>query len=60
MSGALVQEIIGVKRDGGVVSDDDLRSFIAGVADGSIPDYQSAAMLMAVFIRGFSDHELSV
>ncbi len=60
MSGALVQEIIAVKRDGGVVSDDDLRSFIAGVADGSIPDYQSAAMLMAVFIRGFSDHELSV
>ncbi len=60
MSGALVQEIIAVKRDGGVVSDDDLRSFIAGVADGSIPDYQSAAMLMAVFIRGFNDHELSV
>ncbi len=60
MSGALVQEIIAVKRDGGVVPDDDLRSFIAGVADGSIPDYQSAAMLMAIFIRGFSDHELSV
>ncbi len=60
MSGALVQEIIAVKRDGGVIPDDDLRSFIAGVADGSIPDYQSAAMLMAVFIRGFSDHELSV
>ncbi len=57
---ALVQEIIAQKRDGQALSDADIRAFISGVADGTIPDYQSAAMLMAIFIRGLSDHELGV
>ncbi len=60
MSGALTQEIIAIKRDGGVIPDDDIKSFITAVADGSMPDYQAAAMLMAIYIRGLSDHELAV
>ncbi|MEI6621372.1 MAG: thymidine phosphorylase [Actinomycetes bacterium] len=57
---ALIQEIIAVKRDGGVIPDVDIEAFIAGVADGSVPDYQSAAMLMAIYIRGLTDHELAI
>jgi pyrimidine-nucleoside phosphorylase len=48
------------KRDGGRLDEDEIRGFIAGVADGSIPDYQVAAMLMAVFLRGLDPGELAV
>src|SRR5262249_4316387 len=46
------------KRDGGALDDDALEALIAGVAAGTIPDYQVAALLMAIVLRGFSAHEL--
>ncbi|MBK9037273.1 MAG: thymidine phosphorylase [Myxococcales bacterium] len=52
-------ELIRAKRDGGALADAELRGFIAGVTDGSIPDYQVAAMLMAIFFRGLDDRELA-
>jgi len=52
-------QLIRKKRDGVVLEDDELRAFIAGVTDGSIPDYQTAAMLMAIFFRGLDDRELA-
>lgn len=55
----LVQEILAVKRDNGILGDEEIKTFIAGVADGSIPDYQSSAMLMAIFLNGLGDGELS-
>jgi pyrimidine-nucleoside phosphorylase len=51
-------ELIRAKRDGESLSADELRGFVAGVTDGSIPDYQVAAMLMAVYFRGMNDAEL--
>ncbi len=54
----LPQELIRKKRDGEPLSADELRAFIAGVTDDSIPDYQVAAMLMAIYFRGLSDEEL--
>jgi pyrimidine-nucleoside phosphorylase len=47
------------KRDGGALDDAEIRAFIAGVTDDSIPDYQIAAMLMAIFFRGLDDTELA-
>ncbi|HEY4244242.1 MAG TPA: thymidine phosphorylase [Kofleriaceae bacterium] len=52
-------QLIRKKRDGGTLTDDEARAFIAGVTDGSIPDYQVSAMLMAIVWRGMGDAELA-
>ena len=52
-------QLIRKKRDGGALDDAEIRAFIAGVTDGTIPDYQVAAMLMAIFFRGLDDRELA-
>lgn len=56
----LPQELIRKKRDGGVLDEGELRAFVDGVTTGAIPDYQAAAMLMAIFLRGMTDGELAV
>jgi pyrimidine-nucleoside phosphorylase len=48
------QEIIAKKRDGGELSDGEIRAFIDGVCDGSWADYQISALIMAIVIRGMS------
>jgi pyrimidine-nucleoside phosphorylase len=52
-------DIIAKKRDGGELSRDEIRVFVRGVVDGTIPDYQIAAWLMAVFLRGMSRREIA-
>ena len=47
------------KRDGGVLSAREIEAFIAGVAADRLPDYQVAALLMAVFFRGLDGDELA-
>jgi len=51
------QEIIEKKRDGGELSNDEIARFIRGVCDQTWADYQIAALVMAMFIRGLSDAE---
>jgi pyrimidine-nucleoside phosphorylase len=53
-------QVIRKKRDGGVLEDDEIRFFVAGITDGSIPDYQVSAMTMAIFFKGLGDRELAV
>ena len=50
-------DIIRQKRDGGALSEEQIGFFVAGVTDGSIPDYQASAFLMAVLLRGMTDQE---
>ena len=53
----LPQWIIEKKRNGGALSDDELGLFIGGYAKGEIPDYQMAALAMAIFFRGMTPAE---
>jgi len=50
-------EIIERKRDGGELSAEEIRWLLDGYVAGRIPDYQVAAWLMAVCIRGMSMEE---
>ena len=50
-------DIICKKRNALPLTDDEIRFFISGCTDGSIPDYQLAALLMAICINGLSERE---
>ena len=51
-------DIIDKKKKGKELSDKEIRYMINGYVDGSIPDYQMSAFLMAVYYKGMSDKEL--
>src|SRR5256885_11708605 len=50
-------EVIGRKRDGRAHTPEEIQFLVAGYVRGEIPDYQMAAWLMAVCIRGMSPAE---
>jgi len=50
-------EVILKKRDGKRLEGREIEFMIDGYTNGSIPDYQMAAFLMAVFIRGMAPEE---
>ena len=50
-------DIILKKRNGGILSKEEIAFFINGYVDGSIPDYQASALCMAIFFRGMTDDE---
>ena len=52
-------QLIRKKRDGGALDDAEIRGFIADVTEGRAPDYQVAAMLMAIYFRGLDERELA-
>ena len=52
-----MRDLIRRKRDGGALDPDAIRRWIRGVVTGDVPDYQSAALLMAVVLRGMTREE---
>lgn len=56
---ALAQELIRKKRDGHALTQAELEEFFHGYMDGSIADYQAAAMLMAIVLKGMEFDEVA-
>ena len=50
-------DVIDAKRNGKALTDDQLQFFVDGVVDGSIPDYQVSALLMAIYFQGMTSAE---
>ena len=50
-------DLIRVKRDSGELSTEQIQAFVDAVTDGSAPDYQVSALLMAIFLNGMSTRE---
>jgi pyrimidine-nucleoside phosphorylase len=51
------QHIIAKKRDGHVLTRDEIGAFVRGATDGSWADYQLSALLMAIYLRGMTPEE---
>lgn len=50
-------DIIDAKRNGDTLSDEQLQFFVDGVVNGTIPDYQTSALLMAIYFQGMTSAE---
>lgn len=50
-------DIITRKRDGQCLSDADIHRFVTGLADGSLPGEQLAALAMAIYLRSMDGRE---
>ena len=51
-------DIIIKKRDGHILSKEEIHFFIKGYVDGAIPDYQVSALLMAILDHGMNMEEI--
>ncbi|MEI8213892.1 MAG: thymidine phosphorylase [Planctomycetota bacterium] len=51
--------VIAKKRDRGSLSSEEIDFMISGYAKGEIPDYQMAAMAMAIYIQGMDSREIA-
>lgn len=54
-----IQEIIEVKRDGHKLSKEQIEYFINNYTNGNITDYQAAALIMAIYINGMDEEEIT-
>lgn len=50
-------DIIDAKKHGHELTKEEIEFFVNGFVDGSIPDYQMSALLMAIYFRGMTDKE---
>ena len=50
-------DLIKKKRDGEILTKEEIDFMISGYTDGNIPDYQMSAMMMAIYFRGMNEEE---
>ena len=50
-------DIIMKKRNGGELSEEEIRFFVNGYTKGEIPDYQASALMMAVYFQKMTERE---
>lgn len=54
-----IVDIILDKRYGRALTDEQIKFFVKGVTDRSIPDYQTTALLMAIVLNGMNEREMT-
>jgi pyrimidine-nucleoside phosphorylase len=52
-----IQDIIAAKRDGGTLTEAQLRWFVEAYLRDEVKDYQASALLMAIYLRGMDANE---
>lgn len=52
-----IQDIIAKKRDKQELSKEEIGYFVTNYTNGTIPDYQAAALTMAIYINGMTEEE---
>ncbi len=55
-----IEDIIEKKRDGGILSREEIHYFIHGYVADEVKDYQASALLMAIYIRGMNKQETAI
>lgn len=50
-------DVIEKKRNGGILSKEEIELFVDGYTNGTVPDYQASAFLMAVYFKGMNAQE---
>ena len=54
-----ILDIIAKKRDKEELTKEEIEYFIKGYTEGSITDYQAAALIMAIYINGMNEREIT-
>ena len=54
-----ILEIIAKKRDAKELSKEEIEYFVEEYTKGEIPDYQASALIMAIYINGMNDREIT-
>ena len=53
-------DLIEKKRNGEILSKEEISYMVDGYVEGTIPDYQMSAMLMAIYFKGMNDEEIGI
>mgnify|MGYP003273575975 CR=1 FL=1 len=54
-----IYDLIAKKRDGGTHTREELEAIVNGFVSGEVADYQMAAWMMAVYLRGMTNEAVS-
>ena len=54
-----IQDIIEIKRDGHKLSKEQIEYFVNNYTNGNITDYQAAALVMAIYMNGMDEEEIT-
>ena len=54
-----ILDIIAKKREKKCLTKEEIEFFINGYTDNSVTDYQAAALIMAIFINGMTNDEIT-
>lgn len=53
-------DIIKNKRDNKELTKEEIEFFVSGYTEGTVPDYQAAALAMAIYFNGMTENETAV